>query len=86
MNSEIIKFIGACFNFDTFLEYICRQSPKLDFLQPYHDKATSLRQNIEKQTENILNQGLNANSVTQVSLARTRPCLLLLGKKENSGN
>ncbi|ODM94526.1 Conserved oligomeric Golgi complex subunit 5 [Orchesella cincta] len=49
------------------IEYLCLKQPKLDFLQPYHDKATSLRQNIEKQTENILNQGLNANSVSQVS-------------------
>ncbi|CAL8089379.1 unnamed protein product [Orchesella dallaii] len=49
------------------IEYLCVKQPKLDFLQPYHDKATSLRQNIEKQTENMLNQGLNANSVSQVS-------------------
>jgi hypothetical protein len=48
-------------------EYICLQSPKLDILQPYHDKATSLRQNIEKQTENILSQGLLANSAGQVT-------------------
>jgi hypothetical protein len=49
------------------IEYLCLKSPRLDFLQPYHDKASSLRQNIEKQTENILNQGLLANSSSQVA-------------------
>jgi len=42
-------------------------SPKIDLLNLYYEKASSLRQNIEKQTENMLNQGLIAGSASQVT-------------------
>lgn len=48
-------------------EYLCTKEPHLTILQPFYDRATSLRQNIEKQTENMIIQGINASSAAQVS-------------------
>lgn len=54
------------FNCHLFLSVSLCSSANFDQLKPYEEKATSLFQNIEKQTENMLLQGLNSKSNTQV--------------------